>query len=314
MVKIIYLIILSSISFFALTLPGDGNQGWTYYTQLNESIHLGSKEILRKYHPKINMWDDKFLNNISHLRNNNIDKKIIDIVEQKLQEVASDSNVTVKNIDVKTDGKLKISFDYISNNELNFSISGISVSGKADAKKTIIGLLPFSGDLKVEINNVFISGSYNYINGFSQVNSISAPIKFDGDLDFGIPILGELFDLFIDDIFLDDFLDSLPADLNEIFNKDQLSITLFSLSDIIPRNQIIYEGKDYGAYILDELNVTNRIDINFSVSIGRSTVVSQQYFEVALGSLVYKRWTKGGKRSCTISDEFGDFDEFCFSY
>ncbi|MFC3031271.1 hypothetical protein ACFOEE_01860 [Pseudoalteromonas fenneropenaei] len=281
----------------AVAAPNTDEYGFMYYAQLHESASYKGAEFFSKDYDKIDNWVDGYLHKISWKRYSALDKKLIDAVTEGINREMSNNGVKISNLIVTTGGRLTTAFTPGAGSKLDFNISGFTLSGFANLSKSWYA----DGTARATIPNITIRGSYDYSNGIVVVDYFDAPLKVDVDFDLNIPILGELLDSFVDNYIDGQISSSIPNNLANLYTGES-TFTIGSIKDVIPTNKLVFNGVDYGAYILNKLDTRKLINDNFSFTVG-GVVASQQYVSITIGSATYTRWTTGGKRVCKLDIE-----------
>ncbi|WP_281558352.1 hypothetical protein [Thalassomonas sp. RHCl1] len=289
--------LLLSVSTTSSALPDSNTHGFIYYAALHEAGLYNGAEFYRRDFPNRDLWADGTLQKITHARYNAIDNPMVEATNEALTKLANDEGLSIKYKNVYTSGTLTTNFTPSSKpNTLNFTINGINLTGYAKVEKSWYA----EGTIRANINNINITGEYDYFNGVVNVTDFHAPLTADVDVDLSIPIIGDILDPLVDSIVDDKINSQLPADLNYLYNGgDAFSLSFFGVKEYIPLNELMFQGIDYGQVIRDKLAKETIINDNFSFSVG-NIVVHKQSLAVTIGNLTYKRWTTGGKRVCTL--------------
>ena len=292
----IVVILLISAS-TAVGRPSGDDWGWKYYARLHEQALYNTTVIYSRTSPRRYWWADGYLQEISHARYEAIDLPVRSSLIDALHEAAADNGFSVISSRAHTGGDLRVAFEPNGQpNTLEFEVSGLTVEAHARFKKSWY----LEGWAHAYIDNIAIFGEFNYFTGDVTVSTFSAPVRADADVDLNIPIIGQLLD-FLVDAFVDDYVDdNLPANLNELFmGGDIYSTDIGGIEDAIPLGELIYNGIDYGVVIRDELSTASIINDNFSFAVG-GIVVHDQYFDITVGNVTYKRYTTGGRELCQM--------------
>ncbi len=298
------LLILYFLSFNTYAVPDPDIYGWKYTFDTYEGAYYNGIKI---YSDKIytsHNSSENYLNKLSNKRYNAIEKPIKEKLKQLVYEAAEDAHASVKYFSAGLKGNMKISFTPNPSvpSVLDFTIDGIDMASTTRIKKS-----PFAkGTVSVDINNFSITGTLDYFNGEVNIASVNGDIDYDVDLDFSIPILDVVLDPLLD-YFVDLKVDELPTSLAEFYSADSLpSISLMGISDMIPDGKLIYNGMDYGPILREKILYESIIGDDIEITIG-SPIVKNQYFELLIGNLSYKRWVSWTRTICRLGE-----DRYCF--
>jgi hypothetical protein len=281
-------------SLSATALPNPDTHGWTYFAAVHESALYNNNEIYRKDGTNQDWWSDNHLNTITNARYDAIDRPMVDAVTDMIVEGAAQEGLDIKYKNIYTSGTLTASFTPASaNNTLNFTINGISLYGYAKVEKSWYA----EGFVRFDVNNISISGQYDYFNGTVDITDFNAPLNVDVDVDLNIPLLDIVLDPLLDN-YVDNKVDSvIPPNLNTFFKGG--SYSFFGIENYIPLNKLMHGSIDLGMVARDKLSQTSIINDNFSFSVG-NIVVHKQSLSLTIGNTTYKRWTTGGRKPCQL--------------
>ncbi|MEN8616997.1 hypothetical protein [Shewanella baltica] len=204
--------------------------------------------------------------NTTHSDINNLYLKLQQETNSKLKPPLHDaiekSGVHLRSLQTNYSGPLKLKLTGKSNGgiEAKISIANLSVIAKAE-KSWYLDV-----KAKLNMNNIVVSGDYNYITGAIDTPQFTSNNSVDIDSNFG-PFLGPLEMAIVDDILENMMSIALSKEIAKALVSVQNSNNkIFGLDQIVPPNKYIINNVDVGQFMKESL----------------SGLLDKQYIEVIL--------------------------------